>query len=480
MSATTVVAPVAAGAPTPRRDFLRRYRDVFATAWQQRKALDGTPRQKDELAFLPASMSLQETPLHPAPRRTGLVICALFAIAVAWACIGQIDIVAVAQGRIVVSERTKTIQPLEASVVRRVMVRDGDTVQAGQVLVELDATVAAADEASVREQLRTTASELLRIRAVLAALNGGNANTAFGDASMQDTGIRDQFRAEWSDIAAKLAKLDAEQARRTAEVATAQQLIAKLEATIPIVKQREDDLQSLTADGFINRHALQDKTRERIELERDLNTQRARLAETQAASHESRQARAAYTAEVRRSLSERASKAATEKEQLQQQRSKTEQRTKLTQLTAPVAGTVQQVAVHTAGGVVTPAQVLMVIVPKDAQVTAEVALDNKDVGFVTVGQEAEVKLETFNFTRYGTIAATVVTVSADAVMDEKRGAVFPVVLKLARTSLSVDGKEINLAPGMNLTAEVKTGKRRVIEYLVSPVSRLANESVKER
>lgn len=156
------------------------------------------------------------------------------------------------------------------------------------------------------------------------------------------------------------------------------------------------------------------------------------------------------------------------------------QQARLAQLVAPVDGTVQQVAVHTDGGVVTPAQVLMVIVPNDAQVTAEVVVDNKDIGFVGAGQAAAIKLETFPFTRYGTVAATVKSVVADAVNDEKRGAIFPAVLSLDRASIDVDGKRINLSPGMNLTAEIKTGKRRVIEYLLSPVQRHVDESLKER
>ena len=163
-----------------------------------------------------------------------------------------------------------------------------------------------------------------------------------------------------------------------------------------------------------------------------------------------------------------------------QERSKTEQRSRLTQLTAPVDGTVQQVAVHTEGGVVTPAQVLMVIVPKDAQVSAEVVIDNKDIGFVNAGQVAAIKLETFPFTKYGTVAATVKSVTADAVNDEKKGAIFPAVLSLQRASIDVDGKRINLTPGMNVTAEIKTGKRRVIEYLLSPVQRSVSESLGER
>ena len=234
-----------------------------------------------------------------------------------------------------------------------------------------------------------------------------------------------QLQAEWSDISARLAKLAAEQARRQAEAVTVNELIRKLESTLPIARQREADFKSLQEQGFMSSHAGQDRTRERIEQESDLATQRARLAEAQAALAETRQARAAYLAETQRTLSERNALAMSKRQQLTQERSKTEQRARLAQLVAPVDGTVQQVAVHTEGGVVTPAQVLMVIVPKDAQVTAEVVVDNKDIGFVGAGQAAAIKLETFPFTRYGTVAATVKSVVADAVNDEKRGGDLP-------------------------------------------------------
>jgi hemolysin D len=141
---------------------------------------------------------------------------------------------------------------------------------------------------------------------------------------------------------------------------------------------------------------------------------------------------------------------------------------------------VQQVAVHTAGGVVTPAQVLMVIVPHKAEVTAEVLIDNKDIGFVRPGQTVEVKLETFPFTRYGTVPALVKHMAADAVADEKRGAIFPATLTLARSAIEVNGQRVALAPGMNLSAEIKTGRRRIADYLLSPIQQAANESLRER
>jgi hemolysin D len=170
--------------------------------------------------------------------------------------------------------------------------------------------------------------------------------------------------------------------------------------------------------------------------------------------------------------------------QLTADRSKADQRERQTQLRAPVTGIVQQLAIHSVGGVVTSAQPLMVVVPDSSLVTAEVSIANQDIGFVNQGQVAEVKLETFSYTKYGTVSATVANVSADAVTpnaaDEKKGSYYPATLTLSQKDMLIDGKRIPLSPGMNVTAEIKTGKRRIIEFLLSPVQRAGSESLRER
>ncbi len=192
----------------------------------------------------------------------------------------------------------------------------------------------------------------------------------------------------------------------------------------------------------------------------------------------------AYKAETQRQLSDRQAQATTRRIQLGADNNKAAQREKQTVLRAPVSGVVQQLAIHSVGGVVTSAQQLMVVVPDASQVTAEVVIANQDIGFVNAGQEVEIKLETFSFTKYGTVKAKVGTVSADAVTptaaDDKRGSFYPAILTLNQKDMLIDGKHIPISPGMNVTAEIKTGKRRVIEFLLSPVQRMGNESLRER
>lgn len=473
------------GAHHPALDLLARYRAVFRAAWAQRHDMAGPRRLADEAAFLPAALSLQETPVHPAPRRAAIAICALFCVALAWSIVCEVDVVAVAQGRIMVSDRTKVLQPLEAGVVKAIHVKDGDHVRRGQLLIELDATQPQADAARLAQERLSAESEALRSQALLSALSKEPPTTpslpaAWPVAAADRTSAQTQLQTEWADIQAKLAKLAAEVAHRHAEEATADEVIAKLEVSLPLVRQREADFRTLTDQGFMSSHGTQDRTRERIEVERDLSTARARRAEAQAALVESLQGRASYVAETQRTLRQRLADAELRRSQAHEESIKASQRTRQTLLSAPADGVVQQLAVHTNGGVVTPAQQLLVLVPDEAALTAEVMLENKDIGFVREGQAAAIKLDTFPFTRYGTIPATVLNVGSDAVVDDKRGAVFPVALGLARTHLKVDGHVVPIAPGMNVNSEIAVGRRTLIRFVLDPVMHHLDESGRER
>ena len=454
----------------------RRHLAVFQAAWAARHALAGPPRLAHEAAFLPDAMRLQETPVHPAPRRALWLIMALFTAAVAWSVLGQVDIVAVSPGRLVVSDRSKTLQAPEAGVVHTIHVRDGDRVQAGDLLVELDPTIAQADARGTAGQRQNSEELIARTERLLQALDAGQAPDAQGLAPAQ-LALLD---AEWREFQARQSRLEAEQARRQAELQTARQLLAKIESTLPLARQREADFLQLQRDGAVAAHAAQDRSRERQDLERDLATQRARLAEAEATAAETREAAQADRAAVRRQWHERLTQSRHERGQWAQQERKTAQRERLTRILAPVSGTVQQRSVHTPGSGVTAGQALMVIVPEDAPLQVEVAVAHHDVGFVRAGQAVELKLEAFSFTRYGTLPGVVRHLSHDAVTDDKGQSHFVATVTPERTAIEVDGRAVPLTAGMAVTAEIKTGRRRVIEFVWSPVVKTVGEGLRER
>ncbi|MCY1298674.1 Hemolysin secretion protein D, chromosomal [compost metagenome] len=211
-----------------------------------------------------------------------------------------------------------------------------------------------------------------------------------------------------------------------------------------------------------------------------MQVQQARLQELIAARREAERARQSVIAQTRRAMLDLQHQSDQSTAALTQELKKAEQRNRLMRLTAPVDGTVQQLAIHTDGGVVTEAQPLMVVVPVDQPVEVEAMLENKDVGFVRPGQEVEIKVEAFTYTKYGVVHGIVQSISSDAIDDEKLGLVYSTRIQLHENSIRVGDKTIALSPGMAIRAEVKTDKRRVIEYFLSPLQQYASESLGER
>ena len=464
-------------------DFTKRYVAIFKHVWAEREKLDSPIRKGHEAEFLPAALELQETPVSPAPRIVMWLLIAFVVIAVIWSIFGRIDVVATAQGKIIPSGGSKIIQPMETATVKAIHVRDGQHVKAGDVLVELDATTAAADVMRIGNDHLTTRLQAERSRAMLASIET-NKHPALPPLADVPANRRAHEQiildGQYSEYQAKLASLDANIARREAELRSTQEVVRKLEQTVPIARQRAQDYKNLVDKNFVSNHGYLEKEQLRIEQEADLATQRSRIKELTAALNEGRSQRIALVAETRRITLDTLNEAEQKTTGNSQELVKAETRDKLMRLIAPVDGTVQQLAIHTVGGVVTPAQALMVVVPQDNTLEVEAFLENKDIGFVNAGQDAAVKVETFPFTKYGTIESKVIHVSNDAIQDEKRGLIYSTRVRLARATIAVEDKLINLTPGMAVTVEVKTASRRVIEYFLSPLMQYKDESLRER
>lgn len=464
-------------------DLLARYARVLRQSWARRRKLDGPALQPHEAQFLPAALALRDTPLHPAPRIALWLIMAFALIALLWATFGRIDVTATAAGRVIPNDRTKVIQPMETAVVKAIHVREGQSVQAGQLLMDLDATVATADSERLRNEATSARLEAMRAQAMLAALDSGRpprleAQEGIDAARMLAEQVR--LSGEYGEYRARQVQLQAEVIRRRAELQATEELVTKLEQTAPIARKRAEDYLKLVNENFVSRHGYLEREQARIEQEQDLASTKARAVEIRAALAEVQQQKSTLAAATRRQLLDQHNLATQQAVSLEQELAKAEQRSRLMHLAAPAAGTVQQLAVHTVGGVVTPAQPLMVIVPTNDVLEVEAVLANKDIGFVNAGQDAEVKVETFPFTKYGTLRGSIIQVSSDAIQDEKLGLVYSTRVKLARDTLQVENKTVRLTPGMAVTVEIKTGARRVIEYFLSPLIQHGNESLRER
>lgn len=463
-------------------DLTRRYRAVWQAAWDVRRQLDGPAKLDYELAFQPAHLELVETPVHPAPRWTARLIMLLVVIAILIACFAKLDIVATATGKLVPNARVKVIQPALTGVVREIAVRDGQRVKAGDLLVKLDTTQAAADEENAKSARFDAAFAAARSQALLDAVRDNRAPVVPGidgaSAGRQTEAqhLVDGLYREYED---KLASARAELAKREAELDSTRQEIAKLAATAPLARAQANDYQSLSVDKYVAKSDYLDKEQAALNQEHELAAQRSHARELAAGITEQQSDIAQTISQFRRERLDDLEKATEQLTQSSNDETKARTRKALLSLTAPVDGTIQQLATHTLGGVVTTAQALMEIVPDEA-LEVDATVENKDVGFLKIGQHATVKLDAFPYTRYGTLEGTVVNLSNDAVQDRKLGLVFTVRVRLQANRIRIDDRWISLTPGMTVKAEIKTGKQSVAHYLLGPLVESMQGSLHER
>ena len=459
------------------------------------------PRDREELAFLPAALEIVETPPSPLGRATGATLIGLFVLALAWSSFSHVDIVATAPGKIIPTGYSKVIQPFETGVVRAILVANGQNVNAGDVLIELDSTINEGEINHLRSDLQSAQLDISRIHAALSDTDDPlaafqppeGANTAL-------VAIQRQFLlAQVTEHRAKIAALDGQRTQKEAELATISATVDKLEAVIPTIEERVNIRKTLNEYG--NKLQYYEVLQQLTESQQERLVQKSHLKEARAAVAAIIETRGQTKAEFRRTLFSELTEAERKAAGLAADLSKAEQRTKLQQLTAPVSGIVQQLAVHTVGGVVTPAQSLMVIVPNDSSLEIEAMVSNHDVGFVHAGDEVEIKVDTFDFTRYGLLHGRVLSISSDAIVrdasadkasDKQPGSnaassepkgqelTYAARISVDRTQMQVEDKKVNLSPGMAVTAEIKTGSRLIIGYLLSPLIKYKQESLRER
>jgi hemolysin D len=450
-----------------------------------------------EPEFLPAALEIIETPPSPIGRLGAYCLVAVFAFAIVWAWFGHVDIVAVAKGKIIPTGHTKIVQPFEIGVVRAILVHDGQKVGVGDVLIELDPTMNQADLGHQQSDLMAAKIDIARLTAALESESDPDARfVPPAGASPEQARMGERFLiGQVSQYRSKLAALAGEEKQRQAELESQKLSISKIQSLLPLMEERTQMRKTLFDHQTGSKIAYLENQQELLSNQKDLEMQTSRLKEAEAALVASKAKLEEARAEFHRGFLNDLAEAVRKANGLAQDVAKSEQRTKYQALTAPIDGTVQQLAIHSVGGVVTPAQTLLTIVPADSTIEIEAMVDNQDIGFVHPGQGAEIKVDTFNFTRYGLLHGNVVSLSQDAIPRDagksdpsKQSAMdgaaaepaYAARVSLDQTQMQVDDKLLNLSPGMAVTVEIKTGTRRIIDYLLSPLLRHHQESLRER
>jgi hemolysin D len=472
-------------------------------AWRERAKLGDGSKHQNLSEFMPAALELQESPPNPLVRWLAWVLIALFVLTLVWACIGKVDVVSSAEGKIIPGSRVKQIQPLSKGFVKAIHVKEGQYVNQGDALIELDRTITAADQSRMQQELHNASLNLAGAEALQSFLVNASdaaidANTKSTTQPSMATEIELNVHAsinpteteillhqqktweQWQQYQAQLSSLHSGLKKVQSEKIGNQETIKKLQQTLPMITKRAQALESLYAKNMASEAEYLELEQQRIERVQDLAAQQQMQQQLNAAINEAQQQINSLKADTLGKLLTQIADSRNQIATISEELVKATDMNNKQILYAPVSGYVQQLAINTIGGIVTEAQQLMIIVPEEESLEVQVMLGNQDVGFVQKDMAAEIKVHTFPFTKYGLIDATVTHISDDAIIDEKLGLVYTMHLKMHKSTIRVEAKDVKLIPGMAVTAEVKTTQRRVIEYFLSPLLRYKQESIRER
>lgn len=446
-----------------------------------------TGLQAQALDFAPAILGVQHQPPSPLPRLVLYSLLLVLGLSLLWAIFGRLDIIAVAQGKLVPQSYLQIVQPAEPGIVKDLLVKEGDEVRAGQVLARMDTRLSEADGRMLQGEIEL---KRLQLRRIDAELNGAPLQGQAGDSPGLVSQVGAQYRAHRDAYQDALAAERAALARAQQDLKSAVEVETKLEHTVPIYREQEAAWEQLAKEGFAGRLLALERRRSRIENEQDLRAQAYSVASLKASIAQSQKRIAQITSNYRQQLHNERVEADAQYRRLQQEWAKQEHRHALLELKAPQDGLIKDLATHTLGTVVSPGTVLMTLVPINDPLQAEVWVTHLDAGFVRPNQPAKLKLAAYPFQKYGMLEGRVKHISPDASASETetrnrdgdKGAPslgYRTLIALNSPRLERDGARHKLFPGMQVSAEIKLGSRTVLEYLLSPVQKILHEAGRE-
>lgn len=463
-----------------------RYQGLQAAFERALPASDPRP-----LDFYPPLLRLTDSPPNPVGRKVLWLLLSLLVALLLWALIGQLDIVAVAEGKLIPHSYLKIVQPAESGIVKEILVHEGDSVKAGQTLMRMDMLISEADSQSITAEYRRKQATLARIEAELADTPY---RPAADDPPELAREIAAQYRANRTARDAALAEETSRLLRYRFDLASAEQVKSKLMQTLPYFQQQDQAFEKLVKEGFAGTLMASDKRRERIEKEQELKNQSHLIESNRAYVTQSEKRLAQIDSDYRRQLHTERNEVHGQADKLAQEVAKQAHRQSLMELKATQDSVVKDLSTHTTGTVVQPGTVLLTLVPKEETLRAEVWVSNEDIGFVRQGQPVKLKFAAFPFQKYGMVDGVVEHVSADSAdsttnkdstANDKAPArstplLYKALVTLKAMQLVMGEQHFALGAGMQTQAEILLGTRSVMEFLLSPVRKAWHEAGRER
>lgn len=435
--------------------------------------------RREETEFLPAALEVVEKPPVPASRVVLWTLLLLIGCTLVWAVVGSLDEVAVAPGKLIPTGNVKIVQAEDKGVIKAICVKEGDLVKQGQLLIELDATIPAADLARIRKEVALYSLEMDRLSAE--AANRPFTAKQYPELDERDAALQQMlYQTRQLEYQTRLSAAAANVKQNQVSLDNARSVYEKLLPLYEIAQERERKVAELVNLDAVAGFVLLDYRQKRLESEKELASQQKEIERLQWSLRQSEDTLANVDAEWLRGIHDKLQEDSKALQASREELKKAEEKNRLSAITSPVDGRVSQLAVHTVGGIVTAAEALLEVVPADTKLQLEAWVANKDIGFIQTGQAAEIKVETFNFQKYGTVPGEVIDISPDAVEDKEKGRIYRVVLALEEPSFRAGGRDVLLTPGMTATAEIKIRRKRVIEYFLDVFQQYRSEALRER
>lgn len=440
----------------------------------------GKKTQTKHYDFLPSHLSLSHQPPSPFARLTALSLSIGVIVTLLWAYFGKLDVQATATGKLIVSGRSQVIQAYEQSRVIQIHVRDGQRVQMDDPLLTVDILGVSQDLERLGSEVNFQTQELILYRSLLLEQDIEDDEQFLSISVIHRDQLIESYHIEHQEFLTTLADIQSEMDVNNTSQSAHQSDIEALDQLRNNISLRLKARKALNQARAISRVEYLEQEKELLETDRQLAQQKAQLKVLQSEHHGLTQRMNSFKAQRRGEWLDKKRQARLTLKALKQQLSTAQERQELEIIRSPVNGTVQQLNIFTLGAVLQPAQSLMIIVPENTVQQAEVKILNKDIGFVYSGQKVTLKVDAFSYTRYGTIEAELISVSRDSTADEQLGLIFPALVELKTNNIVIDEEPVTLMPGMSVVAEIKTDKRRIIDYVLSPIREYQAEAMREK